>query len=251
MALKNGRTNGKKAYERARKNGELDNLVTAERSQTPHAVCADCGKSSGTMFKQARGKRVVNLCASCALVWQADRHADYLEPLTPAQRVARDAQARKPIAAPDPDTGARWYAGWELLNQAGYGSAQHVVYALPARCPIDETPEPPQSWNERRRADRREYMRSVAGKVRRIGTGPVMAMEAGDWESPYKPEEIERWHQKWLREMDETLRLAAAYMTADGNMSGKEKHQLNWDMTNATQRLQHCSFVLGNLLMAM
>ena len=60
---------------------------------TAHAVCADCGRTSETMTKQTRGKTVVNLCASCSLAWEADRHESYLKPMTAHQRRARGGPA--------------------------------------------------------------------------------------------------------------------------------------------------------------
>ena len=97
---------------------------------------------------------------------------------------------------------------------------------------------------------RRQLALMVGPRPRHIPTGPAIALGPGDKPSPYRPDEIEKWRAKFLAEMDKALPLAAAYATADGNMSGEEKHTLNWNLTNAVQAMQHAAFVYANFAMA-
>jgi len=109
---------------------------------------------------------------------------------------------------------------------------------------------PAPSMNAQMRPVRLQLALMVGPRPRHIDSGPAIALGPGDRPSPYQPQEIEKWRDRFICEMGEAIELAAKYATADGNMTEREKHHLNWDMTNAAQRMQHTAFVFANLVMA-
>lgn len=179
--------------------------------------CTLCGQYVEKLQQVRRPDgAVVPGCADCAK--KAREAAKATEPKLPAFLLASE----PPRAAPAPAQ-----------------ASQKPLLALPAP-----------RMNAYMRPIRRQLALMVGPRPRHIPTGPAIALGPGDKPSPYKPEEIQKWYGRLIGEMDEAIRLSAMYATADGNMTGGEKHALNWELTNAIQRFQHAAFVYANFVMA-
>lgn len=174
MGLRPGRTNGKKAYERARKAGEFEHVPAADRREAnkkfrnhPTGLrCTICGEYAPKLKQVRRADgAVVPGCASCAKA----RIPAFLD--EPKQAVSQE-----------------WYAGWEILNRSGY---QPVVLALPAQVPVSRA-----EWRE----IRRQLARMCGPRPRYIPTGAIHGMEvialgSGDPQPPKLSLAVQRQRQ--------------------------------------------------------
>lgn len=115
--------------------------------------------------------------------------------------------------------------------------APRIAGFLPATTSVTQ-PE----WRE----IRRQLAKMCGPRPRYIPSDGVIALGPGSWQSPYQPERLEAARADFLKEMSTAIELWAMRFTAPARMV----HHLDWEATNAVQRMQHAAFIYAALMMA-
>ncbi len=129
---------------------------------------------------------------------------------------------------------------------AWFDDIKPAARATEPQKPIALLPATTAIRNSEWRQIRRQLAKMCGPRPRYIPSAPVMAMGPGKYESPYQPEQIAEARATYLKEMGTAIELWAMRFTAPGKMV----HHLDWEATNATERLMHAAFVFANLMMA-